>query len=120
MVDFQALKVTYGALDQTLRELGYEISVYETHRLYKHEASGSVYTLSPDILMEQQVRPAHLLSLRHAVVHMGAADEATLRALLTELSSNAQVPPPAKSNGHSPSRRRSSQAPVTGQAVESL
>lgn len=118
MVDFQELKVTYGALDRTLLALGYVLSVHETHRLYQHGESGSVYTLSPETPMEQQVRPAHLLSLRHAVVHMGAADEATLRAFLTRTPLTLDTSDPVKANGHSPSQNRSRQTAVSTPAVE--
>lgn len=106
MVDFQELKVTYGALDRALLALGYALSLHETHRLYQHKASGSVYTLSPHVPMEQQVRPAHLLSLRHAVVHMGAADEASLRALLMEPTPITEASLHTASNGHAPIRGR--------------
>ena len=83
MSEFQELKVTYGSLERALLTLGYALSLHETHRLYQHEASGSIYTLSPDVSMRQQVCSAHLLSLRHAVVRMGVADEERLRTLLT-------------------------------------
>ena len=73
------MNVSHEALEGALVALGYEVSQYETHRLYENPAYGSILML-PHILMEQRVRPAHLSALRHAVVRFGVADEGHGRA----------------------------------------
>ena len=88
-----SLNVSHEALEGALVALGYEVSQYETHRLYENPAYGSILML-PHILMEQRVRPAHLSALRHAVVRFGVADEETLAGLLTRLTRSEPTPAP--------------------------
>lgn len=121
MDKFHYLKVTHAKLEQVLLKLGFEVSLFETHRLYKNKERGALLLLPPNIPMEQQVRPAHLSSARHAVVAFKVADEATLTKMLTEPEPSALVSHPTTANGHI-SRRTRSAKPRTHAAptVEAL
>jgi len=109
MDNFLSLNVTYAALESAFYKLGFRISVKETHRLYEHDASGSIHAMPLNIPMDQPVRPAHLSSARHAVVAFGVADQATLERLLTEQAPTEQVSAPAKAAARTAPRRRSRQ-----------
>lgn len=117
MDKFHPLKVTHTELERVLLDLGSSVSLHETHRLYENKAHRSLLLLPPDIPMEQQVRPTHLSSVRHAVVAFGVADEATLTTLL--LGPGVSVFDSSSANGHAPDRSRSSQRPApAGSPVE--
>ena len=107
MDKFHYLEVTHAALERALLRLGFEVSQHETHRLYENKEHGTLLMLPPDISMEQQVRPAHLSSARHAVVSFGVTDQATLERLLMEQGPGGQAPPPAEVGSPTAYRRRS-------------
>lgn len=104
MDNFLSLKVTYAALERAFQKLGFRISIKETHRLYEHDASGSIHAMPLNISMDQPVRPAHLSSARHAIVAFKVADEATLTQLLTEQEPDEFVSSHAMTNGRTPRR----------------
>ncbi len=114
MDNFLSLNVTYAALERAFQKLGFRISIKETHRLYEHDASGSIHAMPLNIPMDQPVRPAHLSSARHAVVAFKVTDEATLTKLLTEPEQGEAVSSHAMTSGHASHRSRAAKpnAPV--------
>ena len=94
MDEFQELNVSHEALGEALAALGYEFSQYETHRLYEKPSHGSILMLPARTPMEQRVRPAHLVAVRHAVVRFGVTDEETLASLLVRFTRSEPTPAP--------------------------
>jgi len=94
MDEFQRLNVSHEALGEALGALGYQFTQYETHRLYEKPSHGSILMLPANTPMEQRVRPAHLLAIRHAVVRFGVTDEETLADLLVRFTRSEPTPAP--------------------------
>lgn len=115
MDKFHYLKVTHATLEQALLKLGFKVSLHETHRLYENEEHGTLLMLPPNIPMEQQVRPAHLSSVRHAVVAFKVADEAMLTKLLTEPGLAAS--PDVNGEGHTAHRGHSAKPRIPTPAI---
>lgn len=113
MDNFQALSVTYEALEDALLKLGFSLTITERHRLYYQDAKESIFGLALNITLDQKVRPAHLLAARHAIVAMGVSDEATFRRLLTAPRLDSEVPRHATANGHAPHRSHAHKSHVT-------
>ncbi len=110
MDKFLALSVTYGDLERALLELNFSLTIAEPHRLYYYyndDAKESFFGFALSISLDQKVRPAHLSSVRHAVVAMGVSDEETFRRLLTVPHLDTGASYPASANSHAPRSSRS-------------
>lgn len=79
--------VTYNALTSALLTLGFQETVYDTHRRYEKQDAGAVILLPRNISMEEPARAVHLLTARHTVVGFGIADEARFEELLKPFGS---------------------------------
>ncbi len=74
--------VTYYDLTSALLTLGFQETVYDTHRRYEKQDAGAIILLPRSISMEEPARAVHLLTARHTVVGFGIAEEARFEEML--------------------------------------
>jgi hypothetical protein len=75
-------KITYQALDETLRSLGFTYrGVIDKNKVYLHEKTGG-HVVFVELPPEQEVLPRHLLAVRSVLDAYGIADSLELDAQL--------------------------------------
>jgi len=74
--------ITYGAIENALTKLGFEVTVGPNYKLYRHAATETVIT-TPDYPLEQAADAIRLASVRTLIASRGVARPERLERLLS-------------------------------------
>ena len=78
--------ITYGAIENALVSLGFDVTVGPDYRLYRHAPTGTLM-VTPDYPPEGPAEEMRLVTVRRMVVERGVARQDRLERLLRDSSS---------------------------------